>query len=476
MATPLGRIGFAAGVLGAVALLAALIAGRELLSGEQSGPGGPPATAASAGKGGGPGGGAPGGGGPVTPVVTAAATPYAFSDAIQAIGSVQARESVAITASVTDTIGALHFDSGDRVRRGQVLVQLVAAEEAAQLAEAQATLAESERQLVRFAELHGRGFVPEARLQEAEADVAQAAARVQSSQARMADRVIRAPFAGVIGLRQVSAGALVRPGDVIATLDDLSTVKIDFDVSETEIGALAPGVAIRALAAGETFEGEIETIDSRVNSQTRTVRARAVLPNPERLLRTGMTVTVTIRSNPREALAIPEIAVLDRPDGAQVLRVVATEQGLNVEAVTVQIGRRAEGMAEVLAGLEPGDQVIVEGLNRVRPGQPVRIQGETAPAAEPAPPASAPAPVAAPSRPAPARVAAQPAPVLSAAAPAPSAGQSAPASATLDAPLLGALADPAPGPAAPEPAPTAAGPEPSIETSTEATTPPPSGV
>jgi membrane fusion protein (multidrug efflux system) len=323
-------------------------------------------------------------------VVAVAAAPFAFSDAIQAIGSVQARESVAIMASVTDTIGALRFDSGDRVRRGQVLVELVAAEEQAQLAEAEATLAESQRQLDRFSELHGRGLVPDARLQEAEANVAQAEARVQSARARLADRVIRAPFAGVVGLRQVSAGALVRPGDVIATLDDLSAVKIDFDVSETDIGALSPGVAILAIAAGQTFEGEIETIDSRVNAQTRTVRARAILPNPERLLRTGMTVTVTIRSNPREALAVPEIAVLDRPDGPQVLRIVAGERGQTVEAAPVQIGRRAEGMAEIVTGLGPGDRVVSEGVNRVRPGQPVRVRGDGAPEGPAAPTAGQP--------------------------------------------------------------------------------------
>jgi membrane fusion protein (multidrug efflux system) len=265
-----------------------------------------------------------------------------------------------------------------------VLVELAAAEESAGLSEAQASLAEAERELARFQALQERGFVPLARLEAAQAGYDQAAARVETAQARLADRVIRAPFSGVIGLRQVSPGALVRPGDVIVTLDDLSRVKIDFDVSETDIAALTPGVAILAAAAGQSLEGSIESVDSRVNIQTRTVRVRAVLPNPEGILRTGMTVTVTIQSNPREALAVPEIAVLDRPEGALVLRVAQGEQGTVAEAAPVRIGRRADGMAEILEGLAEGDAVVVEGINRVRPGQPVRLPGAEAAGAVPA--------------------------------------------------------------------------------------------
>ncbi len=381
MATPIGRIGFAAGVLGTVGVLAALIAGRELLTPQEAG--GPPGAAPAAAAG--PrGSGGPGGAGMATPVVTAAVATHRFSDGIQAIGSIQAYESVTITSSVTDTIAALRFDSGQRVRRGAVVVELAAAEESAGLTEAQAGLAEAQRELERFQALHERGFVPLARLEAAQASFDQANARVETAQARLADRVIRAPFSGVIGLRQVSPGALVRPGDAIATLDDLSRVKIDFDVSETEIAVLAPGVAIIAVAAGQQFEGVIESVDSRVNVQSRTVRVRAVLPNPEGLLRTGMTVTVTIQTNPREALAVPEIAVLDRPEGAMVLRVVQGEQGPIVEAATVRIGRRADGMAEILEGLARGDAVVVEGVNRVRHGQPVRLPGAETAGARPA--------------------------------------------------------------------------------------------
>lgn len=387
MATPIGRIGFAAGVLGTVGVLAALIAGRELLTPQEAGGppgGGPPAAAGQRGPGGPGGPGGSGGAGMATPVVAAPVGTHRFSDGIQAIGSVQAYESVTITSSVTDTIAALRFDSGQRVRRGAVLVELAAAEESAGLTEAQAGLAEAERELARFQALHERGFVPLARLEAAQASFDQATARVETARARIADRVIRAPFSGVIGLRQVSPGALVRPGDAIATLDDLSRVKIDFDVSETEIAVLTPGVAIVATAGGERFEGVIESVDSRVNVQTRTVRVRAVLPNPEGLLRTGMTVTVTIQSNPREALAVPEIAVLDRPEGALVLRVAQGEQGPSAEAAPVRIGRRADGMAEILEGLAQGDTVIVEGVNRVRPGQPVRLPGPETAGARPA--------------------------------------------------------------------------------------------
>src|SRR5690606_19131515 len=129
--------------------------------------------------------------------------------------------------------------------------------------------------------------------------------------AQLSDRVITAPFDGVLGLRQVSPGSLVTPGTAIATLDDVSIIKLDFSVPETLIAALAPGQAVTALSAafpGETFEGVLRTIDSRVDPVTRSVMARAELPNPERKLRPGMLLTVDVRRAPRQALALPELA------------------------------------------------------------------------------------------------------------------------------------------------------------------------
>ena len=130
-----------------------------------------------------------------------------------------------------------------------------------------------------------------------------------------------------------------------------------------------------------TFTGTIASVDSRIDPSTRTVRVRAILPNTDGTLRPGMLMTVDVRSNPREALAIPEIAILDQIDGAYVYRVVSREGGQSVELARIGVGPRAGGMAEVLEGLSAGDQVITEGVQSLRPGQPVQL-GQAQPAAE----------------------------------------------------------------------------------------------
>jgi membrane fusion protein (multidrug efflux system) len=211
-----------------------------------------------------------------------------------------------------------------------------------------------------------------------------AAARLNAGGSRIADRTIRAPFAGVVGLRLASPGQYVRPGDQIGTLDDTSEIKLDFTVTETQIARIVQGVNLVARTAAypdRTFTGTIANVDSRVDPATRTVRVRAMLPNEDGTLRPGMLMTVDVQSNPREALAIPEIAILDQIDGAYVYRVVAREGGQSVELARIRAGQRASGMAEVLEGLSAGDQVITEGVQSLRPGQPVQL-APSQPAAE----------------------------------------------------------------------------------------------
>jgi membrane fusion protein (multidrug efflux system) len=173
----------------------------------------------------------------------------------------------------------------------------------------------------------------------------------------------------------------MRPGEQIGTLDDISEIKLDFDVPETQIARLAQGVEIVANTAAypdRTFNGTIADIDSRVDPTTRTVRVRAILPNTDEALRPGMLLTVEVRSNPRQGLAIPEMAILDQADGAYVYRVVAREGGQAVELVRIATGQRSDGMAEVLSGLEAGNQVITEGVQSVRPGQPIQVGAPSA--------------------------------------------------------------------------------------------------
>jgi len=370
------RFGFAAVVVVGLALMLLVVVGKSATDAVFGGEGG--AATAAPGPGGGRGG--PGG---ATNVVAVPAGMHTFTDGLQAIGTAQARESIVLTPKVADTIRRLRFESGDRVRAGQVLVEMSSVEQAADLAEVQSANQAAQEDLRRTQELFNRGFASQARLDTVQAAAEAAEARLNAGGSRIADRTIRAPFAGVVGLRLASPGQYVRPGDQIGTLDDTSEIKLDFTVTETQIARVTQGVELVARTAAypdRTFTGTIASVDTRVDAATRTVRVRAILPNSDSALRPGMLMTVDVRSNPREALAIPEIAILDQIDGAFVYRVVSREGATAVELVRIRAGQRSGGMAEVLEGLNAGDQVITEGVQSVRPGQPVQL-GSAEPAA-----------------------------------------------------------------------------------------------
>lgn len=370
------RFGFAAVVTAGLAVMVALVAGKAAWTSVA----GDAAQAVQGAKGG------RGGPGGAAPVVAAPVTRHVFTDNLQAIGSAQARESIVLTPKVADTIRAIRFESGARVRQGQVLVEMSSVEQSADLAEARAANQAAQEELRRGQELFDRGFASQARLDTVRASADAAQARVNANSSRIADRTIRAPFAGVVGLRTASPGQYLRPGDQIGTLDDVSEIKLDFTVPETQVSRLSQGVQIVARTAAypdRTFDGVIANVDSRVDPATRTVRVRAMLPNQDEIIRPGMLMTVEIRSNPREALAVPEIALVDEADGVYAFRVVAGEGGAQrAERVRIEIGARGGGLAEVVSGLNEGDQVVVEGVQSVRPGQPVRTQDAPATAAD----------------------------------------------------------------------------------------------
>lgn len=322
-----------------------------------------------------------GGGAPVT-VRSVVLAPGEWQDSVQALGTARANESVTITAKVSETVQKVNFDSGDYVEAGQVLVDLTGQVQLAGLEEARAAFKEAEQQLRRGEELAAKNLIPGSQLDTQRATRDAARARMDQVRAQLSDRVITAPFDGVLGLRQVSPGSLVTPGTAIATLDDVSIIKLDFSVPETLIAALAPGQAVTALSAafpGETFEGVLRTIDSRVDPVTRSVMARAELPNPERKLRPGMLLTVDVRRAPRQALVLPELALLQVGRNSFVFRIGADG---SVAQVPVKAGARERGRVEILEGLAAGDRVVVEGTGKLRPGAKV-VEAAAAPAATP---------------------------------------------------------------------------------------------
>ena len=303
------------------------------------------------------------------------ARPMRFVERIEAVGTAVANEQVTLTAPVTERIERLNFDDGSYVQRGQVVAVLAQGQETAQLAEAQARAREAGRQLDRIQTLKQRGFATAANLDQQLA--AAAAARAQASEVRasLADRVVRAPFSGWASLRNISAGAVVNAGTEIATISDVSTIKLDFPVPETALSALRPGLGIEARSAAypdQPFRGKIDTIDPVVDPQSRAVTVRALLPNPDGKLKPGMMLTVGIETAPRLSLSVPELAVIGEGDVRYVYVLGPDNQARRVE---VRTGLRSEGRIEILEGLRPGQQVVGEGVVKLSEGMKVRVAG-----------------------------------------------------------------------------------------------------
>lgn len=343
--------------------------------------GGPPT--AQAGRGG-PG--APGAAAPPVAVVTVPVESVPLAVSIDALGTLRANEAVEITAKVANQVTAVRFTEGQRVAAGQVLVELDSAQARAELAAAEAALTESRSAYSRSRDLFTRQALSQSQLEQIEATLRGNEARVEAARARVADTVIRAPFAGRVGLRRVSIGTILSPGDPITTLDDTSVMKLDFDVPETFLGLLESGLEVSALSAAypdRTFKGVVRTVDSRVDPVSRSVTVRAELDNAEGLLKPGMFMTVRLTREAAPALVVPESAIV--PERGKVY-VFVVEDGV-VERREVATGRREPGRVELVAGATAGERVIVEGTQKVRDGSRVVEAGDgpVRPAAAPAP-------------------------------------------------------------------------------------------
>lgn len=299
--------------------------------------------------------------------------PGEWIDQIEALGTAGANESVTLTAKVTEVVRSVRFQDGDRVRQGDVLVELTGQAEVANLREAQASLNEAQQQLQRLEPLVEQGTLPRAQLDTQRALRDSARARADAIRARLAERVISAPFDGVLGFRQVSDGALVTPGTVIATLDDIDTIKLDFTVPERYLSTLALGQAIvaRSVAWPERpFHGKVTSVGSRVDPVSRAITLRAELANPEHLIKPGMLLTVELATQPRETLVIPELALIQVGTRQSVYRLAEDN---TVSEVVVRTGARRLGEVEIVSGLNAGDRIVHEGTGKLRDGVRVTV-------------------------------------------------------------------------------------------------------
>ncbi len=299
---------------------------------------------------------------------------------IEALGTANANESIDVTAKVSNLVTAVRFEEGQQVQKGELLIELDGAQARAELAIAEAAVTESRSQYKRSRELYTTKALSEAQLDQIEAALKANEARVAVAQARLADTMIRAPFAGRVGLRRVSPGSLVNPGTVITTLDDSATIKLDFTVPESYLSTLAPGLPITALSIaypGRTFEGKVSSVDSRVDPSTRSVTVRALVPNPEKLLKPGMFMNVRLERGAADALLVPEQALV--PEQGDVF--VFVLEGDSVAKRLIRTGQRRVGDVQVLQGLSAGDLVVTEGTQKLRDGVRVTVVDAVAEAA-----------------------------------------------------------------------------------------------
>ncbi len=362
--------------------------------GAAQGPGGAPgARPGGAAGAGGFGGGAGGPGGPGGPggrragfqmiaVTTVPVQRQSFSDRIEVLGVAKGRQSVSITSKNAELITAVRFRDGDRVRAGQVLVDLQGTEQDAAIDQAQSVADLAKLNADRWTTLYQRGIAAKSSAEQYNAVYAQARASLAAAKSRRQDRVIRAPFAGVVGLSDVAAGALISPGAVIATLDDTDVIRVDFDVPDRYLAQLKDGTPITAKSDSYTnqiFDGVISKLDSRINERTRTIKARALLNNRDGRLKPGMLMRIGIQEGVRQALVAPEAAVQFDDTQSYVFAVIARNGQTMAIKRPIVAGARDRGVIEIKAGVREGEQIVADGINRLQQMTPVRVvKGEGA--------------------------------------------------------------------------------------------------
>src|SRR5439155_14235193 len=244
----------------------------------------------------------------VTPAIAGV---RAFTDRIEVLGVAKGRQSVTLTSNNAELVTGVRFHDGQAVKKGQILVDLQAREEEAAVAQARSAVNLAQVTYDRWKALDAKGFAPKAQVDQYRAQLQQAKAALAAAQSRRLDRAIRAPFSGVVGLSDVAPGALINPGTPIVSLDDLAVVRVDFDIPDRFLAGLKAGLPITARSDSypdEVFNGSIAQFDTRVNEQTRAIRARAEFPNPGGRLKPGMLMRVASDQRSRQVLAAREAA------------------------------------------------------------------------------------------------------------------------------------------------------------------------
>jgi len=328
-----------------------------------------------------------------------------WTPVIEAIGTVKAADGVDLTVETAGVVREINFDTNQRVEKGELLVQLDDAAERADLQAAQAQARLDEQALERARELQERGVGSSVSVDNARAAASASRAQVAKLEAILDQKQLRAPFSGVIGLPRVDIGQYVSPGTVVATLQDIDTMHVDFTVPERERDRLKVGQRVRLGTTEEDlgFTGSIIGIDPKIDPATRLVSVRAVIDNSDRRLSPGQFARVQVVLPEEEGVIwLPQTAIVTSLYGDYVYEIVAagrqsSEQGsdstparsgeavaapsgqgdegdrLVIKQVFVKTGRRSGGRVEIVKGLSPGARVVSAGQNRLSSGMAVRI-------------------------------------------------------------------------------------------------------
>src|SRR5712692_1977246 len=324
---------------------------------------------------------------PPEAVTTIVTRPDRWPSTLSAIGTTAAVHGVSVSADLPGVVEAISFDSGRAVQAGDVLVRLDTRQEQAQLAAAEAQRALARLNLDRARGLREEGIISQADFDRATSENDQAQARVGEIRATIARKTIRAPFAGILGIRQVNLGQYLTGGAAIVPLQSLDPIYVNFSVPQQEVGQLRAGVEVRVTAEGiAPFEGRITAVDSIVDEATRNVQAQATLPNREGRLRPGMFVQAEVLVGTSSAVvALPTSAIAYAPYGDSVFVVgdVKGPKGETFRGVRQQFvklgGERGDQVA-VVSGLQAGEEVVTSGVFKLRNGAAVHINNDVRPA------------------------------------------------------------------------------------------------
>lgn len=306
-----------------------------------------------------------------------------WQSSLKAVGDLVAVSGVTVSNEIAGMVKAIHFNSGQHVKKGQLLIEL---DSETDLAELKGFLAEQRQAQIQFdrsKKLIDKNFVSRSDYDQNLALLDSANAAVWTKKTLIEKKQIRAPFSGDLGIRKVNLGQFLTPGSAIVTLQQVAPIYVDFQISTRHLSNLSPGQEVKLSVQAypdQFFNGQMTTISPLIDTRTRSVQIRATLVNTERLLRPGMFAEVQVLADQnRQVLILPDTAITYNPYGEFVFVIETGEQGLTVQSRQVETGITQNGLVEIVNGLSLGEQVVSAGQIKLRNGMSVVIDAKQAP-------------------------------------------------------------------------------------------------